>query len=202
MIYTVSEVSEITKLSKVSIYSRFKLKTIEPYLTKKQGTAYITEEGLKIILDDLKENIESPLNHLNEKASQDQDTINENKEKLSFKDTVLNQNKEKLSFKSEYISTLKDQLQVKDTQISEISLQLKVKDIQIQDLNNRLSQEQKLHENTQVLFKQQQPQEQLLLEAHFQDLDTKLEEVRGNMKQRKENQEHKSFFSKIFKGND
>ena len=171
MIYNVSEVSEITKLSKVSIYSRFKLKKFESYLTKKQGVVYITEEGLKIIIGDLNENKE-PINYLKEEAF---DSIKENKEELSFK--------------TDYINTLKDQLKIKDTQILE-------KDLQIHEINNRLSQEQDLHKNTQILFKQQQPQQILQLEAHFEELDNKLIEIKDKMQ--KKEKDHKGIFKKIF----
>jgi hypothetical protein len=68
---------------------------------------------------------------------------------------------------------------------------------QIKELNKKLTAEQELHKNTQILFKEQQPQEQLLLEEHFEDLDNKLEEVKKNMSERKE-QQNKGFFSKIF----
>ena len=178
MSYNVSEVSEITKLSKVSIYSRFKLKKFEPYLTKKQGVVYITEEGLKIIVGDLKENKE-PINYLKEEAY---DSIKGNKEELSFK--------------TDYINTLKDQLKIKDTQILEKDLQLKEKDLQIHEINNRLSQEQDLHKNTQILFKQQQPQQILQLEAHFEELDNKLIEIKDKMQ--KKEKDHKGIFKKIF----
>lgn len=171
MIYNVSEVSEITKLSKVSIYSRFKLKKFEPYLTKKQGVVYITEEGLKIIVGDLKE-YKEPINYLKEEAY---DSVKENKEDLSFK--------------TDYINTLKDQLKIKDTQILE-------KDLQIHEINNRLSQEQDLHKNTQILFKQQQPQQILQLEAHFEELDNKLIEIKDKMQ--KKEKDHKGIFKKIF----
>jgi len=69
--------------------------------------------------------------------------------------------------------------------------QLKEKDIQIHDLH-------KLIENNQVLLKDKPQQNVLLLEEHFQDLDTKLEEVKNNMIERKE-QQSKGFFSKMFK---
>jgi len=87
---------------------------------------------------------------------------------------------------------LKEQLKEKDLQISE-------KDKQISNFDERMRAEQDLHKNTQILFKQQQqPPDIKQLEEHFQDLDTKLEEVKGNMLERKE-QQQKGFFSKIFK---
>lgn len=53
----------------------------------------------------------------------------------------------------------------------------------------------------QILQLRQQPQQEIeALEAHFQDLDTKLEEVKENMIHRKEHQEQsKGFLSRFFK---
>ena len=54
-----------------------------------------------------------------------------------------------------------------------------------------------LHKNTQILFKQQQPQQILQLEAHFEELDNKLIEIKDKMQ--KKDQDHKGLFKKIFK---
>lgn len=77
--------------------------------------------------------------------------------------------------------------------------QLKTKDQQIQELNNRLAQEQDNLKNMQVLYLKQQPQDIKVLEEHFQDIDNKLIDIKGQMQERKEEQESKGLFKKLFK---
>jgi chromosome segregation ATPase len=80
--------------------------------------------------------------------------------------------------------------------------QLAEKDNQMNEKDTQIASLIKLSENFQVLQKDK-PQENILqLEAHFEELDTKLEEVKTKMSDRKEQQEHKSFFSKMFKSSD
>ena len=69
--------------------------------------------------------------------------------------------------------------------------QLKNKDKQIDELH-------KLIENNQILLKQQQDKElkQLQLEEHFQEVDERLNEIRGKMELKKE--ENKGFLKRIF----
>lgn len=95
----------------------------------------------------------------------------------------------------DYTATDTEDLNLKDDYIATLKDQLKVKDSQIHDLH-------KLIENNQVLLKEKPKQDIFLLEEHFNDLDVKLEEVRNKMSDRKEQQKQRSFFSKIFKGND
>ena len=54
MFYTVSEVADLTNLSKVSIYNKLKLSEMKKHITKKQGVTYIDDEGLKKIKEDLR----------------------------------------------------------------------------------------------------------------------------------------------------
>lgn len=172
MIYTVSEISDLTKLSKVSIYKRLKLKEFEPHIQKMQGVTYLTEEGLKLIKNDLKINIDG-LNELNNKEIE-QDPIAE--------DTRYT---EDLTINKELINALLEQL--------------KGKDKQIQELNNRLAAEQELHKNTQVLLGRQQ--EPRLLEEHFKELDLKLISIKEQMEQRKEHaaEQKKGLLKRLFK---
>jgi hypothetical protein len=53
------------------------------------------------------------------------------------------------------------------------------------------------HRNTQVLFKQQIPQDVKSLEAHQREFDMKLTEIRDNMEKRK-NEQKDSILKKIF----
>ena len=170
MLYTIAKIADITKLSKVTIYKHLKLKDMEQYKSKKRGVTYVSEEGFSLI----KVRLSAYINDSN--SAENNSTAN------SFN--------EETAMDKETLSTNELALKV-------LINQLKIKDIQIQELNNRLSQEQDLHKNTQILFKQQQPQQILKLEAHFEELDNKLIEIKDKMK--KKDQDHKGIFKKIFK---
>jgi len=170
MLYTIAKIADITKLSKVTIYKHLKLKDMEQYKSKKRGVTYVSEEGFSLI----KVRLSAYINDSN--SDENNSTAN------SFN--------EETAMDKETLSTNELALKV-------LINQLKIKDIQIQELNNRLSQEQDLHKNTQILFKQQQPQQILKLEAHFEELDNKLIEIKDKMK--KKDQDHKGIFKKIFK---
>ena len=160
MIYTVAEVSEQLKISKVSIYNKLKTKAFKNITVKKQGKTYINDIGFNLIKNDLTAYIEN-VNDF--KKIEESNTLDEDIEPLE-------------DLKNDYINFLKEQ---------------------IKELNKKLTAEQELHRNTQILFKEQQPQDQVLLEAHFEDLDSKLSEVKKNMEERKK-QQNKGFFG-IFK---
>lgn len=176
MLYTIAEIADITKLSKVTIYKHLKLKDMEQYKSRKKGVTYISEEGFSLIKDRLSA-------YINNSGSTKSNNSSNSPSEETATDT------EDLSVNEVVIKTLINQLKVKDLQLSE-------KDIQIRDLNNRLSQEQDLHKNTQILFKQQQPQQILQLEAHFEELDNKLIEIKDKMQ--KKEKDHKGIFKKIF----
>jgi lipopolysaccharide export LptBFGC system permease protein LptF len=177
MLYTIAEISNITKLSKVTIYKHLKLKDMEKYKSKKKGVTYISEEGFSLI----KNRLSAYINDLDNTESNNSNYSPSNE---------MAMDKETLNTKDIALKALINQLKVKDLQLSK-------KNIQIQDLNNRLSQEQDLHKNTQILFKQQQPQQILQLEEHFEELDNKLIEIKDKML--KKDQGHKGLLQKIFK---
>lgn len=178
MLYSVMEVSESIGLSKQSIYKKLKAKELQDNITKKQGVTYINEVGFNLIRDGLKANIEG-LNCLN------------NEEIDSIIDGDTTDDTETFNVNLDLLNLLKDQLCQKD-------LQLKTKDIQLDEKDNQIHDLHKLIENSQVLLKDKPKRDILQLEEHFQELENKLEDVRENMSQRKEEQ-HKSLFSKIFK---
>ena len=90
--------------------------------------------------------------------------------------------------------TITEDYNIKDDFINTLKDQLKDQSVIIHELNERLRQEQELNKNNQVL-QLRQPQDIKALEAHFQHLDTKLEEVKDNIQQRKNSQEvAKGFF--------
>ena len=176
MLYTIAKIAEITKLSKVTIYKQLKLKDMDQYKSKKRGVTYISEDGFSVI----KVRLSAYINDLN--SAENNSTSN-----LFNEETAIDT--EELSTNELALKALIQQLKIKDLQLSE-------KDIQIRELNNRLSQEQDLHKNTQILFKQQQPQQILQLEAHFEELDNKLIEIKDKMQ--KKEKDHKGIFKKIF----
>lgn len=171
MVYSVAKVSELVNLSKASIYNKLKLKEFENYITKKQGITYISEDGLKLIQSDL--NYYKGNETANEEIATDTDFINTLKENINY---------------------LKEQAKQKDLQFNN---QLKEKDRQLQNYSERLNEAHKLIENNQILLKEKPKQEILLLEEHFQDLDSKFMGIKQDIQARKEPQ--KGFLSKIFK---
>lgn len=158
MLYTVSEISDLIGLSKVSIYNKLKLKELQEHISKNQGITYVDEVGFNLIKEGLKLK-EDDLNVLNEE---------DQKEGSKADDERL------LTINIELIKTLNDQLKEKDIQISK-------KDIQISELH-------KLIENTQILLKQQQDKElkQLQLEEHFKEIDNRLVDLRSKMEDKKD----------------
>lgn len=175
MLYDVEKISELTHISKVTIYKKFKINSIKDCIVRKQGKAYVDEVGFNLIKQSLNLNCE----------------LNDN-EVATDKIPTTTDIEDILKVKNDLINSLNDQTEFLRDQIKE-------KDIQMHELNSRLNQEQDLHKNTQILFKQQPQQNILALEAHFQDLDTKLEEVKGNMLHRKEQQVHsKGFLNNLF----
>ena len=183
MLYNVIEISESIGLSKQSIYLKLKLKNIQEHVIKKQGVTYVDEVGFKLIQDSKKVDTETlkDLNSVDKK-----NILNE----YIVKDTEV------LNLDKKLFDLLNNQLKVKDLQLNENTLQFKEKDIQIHELNERLKQEQDLNKNNQVL--QLRPQQDIKqLEEHFQDLDTKLMEIKEQMNVKEQPQE--GFFKKIFK---
>ena len=178
MTYTVAEISQELNISKVSIYNRLKKKEFKGLTTKRQGITYINEKGFNLI----KVDINPPEEIVND--VKDKETYNTVNEEIAT-DT------ESLNIDKELFKLLKDQL-------NQNSIQMQTKDKQIEELNERMKQLIELNKNSQILLKDKPQQDILLLETHFQELDTKLQEVKENMIERKE-QHQKGFFSKIFK---
>lgn len=178
MLRSVAEVSVLTGLSKVSIYNKIKLKEMEQYVVKNKGITYVSEEGITLIKEGLNLK-EDTLNSLNNNLKEEQDEIDisiDNKESEDFKLELKGLNKD-------YLNTLKSENEVLRKQLNE-------KDKQIAELH-------KLIENSQVLLKEEQKKtdKQLYLEEHFEEVDSKLQDLKDKMEQRRNDK--KSFF-KIF----
>lgn len=189
MIYTVAEVSEIVNLSKASIYTKLKQKELQEHITKKQGVTYLDEIALKLIQDSLKDFINDDINNF-------KDDIN------ALKHNPLN---DEVATDIEYINSLKADINYLKVENERLWEELKDKNLQISEWNKRLSDEQNLHKNSQILIKNQQDNqnnsEVLALEKHFRDFDKRLIDIRDHMQQRKnENTKNtKNIFQKIFK---
>lgn len=187
MLISVAELSNLIGLSKVSIYSKLKLKELEPYILKSKGITYITEEGVTLIkgffnLNDddlnLKDDILNPLNNVSESISDKISENIENKEIQEIKYQLKELSVDYLNSLKQEIETLKSQLVEKDKQIDELH---------------------KLIENNQILLKQEQDKEikKLQLEEHFNEVDEKLMEIREKMEYKKK---PKKRIFKIFSG--
>jgi hypothetical protein len=122
MLYTISEVSDLINLSKVSIYKKLKLKELQGHIVKKQGVTYVDDIGFNLIKSSLKLNDEVKTGLNND------DNKNDLKQEIATDKTDL-------------ISYLKEQLIVKDNQIAELMQRLAaeqelVKNMQVLQLNN------------------------------------------------------------------
>ena len=168
MLRSVSEISVLTGLSKVSIYNKLKLKEMKDYIIKNKGVTYVSEEGYALILDKFNLKKEA-LNNLKNDTKNIKDEIAldiENKDieefKLEFK-----------KLKQDYINSLK-------LEIENLKVQLDKKDNQINELMG-------LNKNNQILLKQQQDKEinQIQLEEHFKEVDEKLGDLKSKIENRK-----------------
>jgi len=162
MLYDVEKISELTSLSKVTIYKKFKLKDLQQYIVKKQGKAYVDEEGFNLI----KQNLNST------------DSLNK---ELNFKDIETDKNPGTATDKEDLIKVKNDLISSLNEQVTFLREQLSVKDKQLESKD-------KLLENMQVLVKNSQSKQQMdtpMLEAHFMDLDEKLANIKIEMEQRK-----------------
>ncbi|MBW4864120.1 MAG: hypothetical protein KZY57_14945 [Paeniclostridium sp.] len=184
MLRSVSEISVLTGLSKVSIYNKIKLKEFKKFIFKTKGITYVSEEGVTLIYEyfNLKE---STLNTLN------------NEQEFTNKELALDiENKEIKEFKSELKDLKVNYIDILKSEIGNLRNQLDKKDKQIQELIN-------LNKNNQVLLKQQQDKEinQLKLEDHFKEVDEKLLDLKNKMElKRKKEKSIFNFFKKVSRG--
>ena len=176
---SVSEIADLTGLSKVSIYNKLKLKEIEPFIVKNKGITYVGDEGVALIKEGLNLK-EEGLNSLNESFKEEESEV-----ALDIENTQFN------SFKEEFKDLNKDYINSLKLEIQNLKDQLEKKDSQIEELIN-------LNKNNQILLKQQQDKEinQKLLEDHFQEVDEKLMDLRESMEEKKKSNKKFGFFSK------
>lgn len=167
--YSVEEVADKLRVSKVTVYS--KLKKYNDMVVLKQGKKYVTEDLLRLIKRDLKvKEIEK-------------ESIKDDEDRECIDDEIATDREDLINLNKDLINTLIEQLKIKDKQLEE-------KDKQINELH-------KLIENSQVLLKKKDDDDPLMLEERFNSLESKLEEVKMNMSKRKDDK--KSFFDRIRK---
>jgi hypothetical protein len=131
--YDVGEIASILNVSKVTVYSKLKLKEVRPFIVKKEGKTYVLEEGFNLIKQNLKSNISL---NLEEEATAEQEAATTTTEELN-------------NLKDNLIETLKQQ-------VEHLKEQLSIKD-------NQLASKDKLLENMQVLLKQDKDQNDIIL---------------------------------------
>ncbi len=174
MIYSVTKVAKLIGVSRVTIYKKLKQLNMSTHMIKKSNITYIDDIGLQMIKDDIIDLTEEQADTTSNTATEPQETV---------------------------VSDSIGCINILTAQNKKLWKMIEEKDNQINDYSERLKQSLELNRNSQVLLKDKPHEDILLLEEHFQNLDTKLEEVKENMQQRKDH-EKKSLFSKIFKGKD
>jgi len=191
MLYTVQQAAIQLNVSRATVYTKIKLELFKNKIVTQQGQVMLTEELISLIHDSLRNkhnlntnfHIDTPLGIYNDAV-----TIENAVDSIPDEDIV--------QLNKDLTNTLINQLKQKDDQLNQKDKQIEAKDNQIDEKDNQIHDLHKLIENSQVLLKEKPKQDLLQLEEHFNSLDNKLEEVKENMKQRKEQQ--KSIFS-IFK---
>ena len=174
MLNSINDVSISLGLSKMTVYRKLKVKELKSHIIVKQGIQYLDDKGLTLLTKMLNPSCNNVNADVKPNVTDDTPNI-------------------EVAIDSEcYISSLKSEIKFLKSEMQE-------KNLQINNLNNRLSCEQELHKNTQVLqLKQQKPQQDIkLLEEHFQDLDTKLMDIKEHIQEKKD-QKHRGIFKKIF----
>ncbi len=151
MQYTVAEVAEIINLSRVSVYNKLKQDTLKPFIDKKQGVTYISEEGLKLIKDGLTTSV----NKFNEEEQEQQENI----EDEPFK--------EDLTLTLDYVNYLKAENERLWAEL--------------QEKNNQINNLSRLVENGQVLLKDKPQQDVGLLQERCDQTNEKIAQVKERM---------------------
>lgn len=170
MFYTVAEIAVLTGLSKVSIYNKLKLKELKPFIVKKKGITYLTEDGLKLINEGL--------NAFTDEIKIDMEEPSGEAENGDFTESI--------DIKDDYINYLKAENERLWAEMEE--------------KNNQIEKLSQLVENGQVLLREQPKQDIQLLQEHFNQTDEKIIQVRERMQSKQEDYQvdHKGFWSKLF----
>lgn len=176
MYYTIAEVAEKVGISKSAVYKKIKTNELKPYISKKQGVTFISENGLKLI--------QSGIN----------DFVNECKEvEPEPQETAENKDFEPENKEVENVETDSKYLKHLENEVERLWAELQERNKQIEKLSQ-------LVENGQVLLRERPQQDIQLLQEHCQQTDEKILQVREKMqtKNAEHETEHKSFWSKLF----
>ena len=174
--YSVSEIAKLCKVSTVAVYKKIKkLENIDRFVVKDNNKIMILDEGYQLIKNSLQ---------VNKPGSDDEVAVSIEANKKN------EENKESLN---NLIEFFKEQINVKDAQIAE-------KDSQIKSLHELIEKSNKLTENTQILFKEEQRRNNIKLidekslEEHQKKIDQKLDDIREKMDSRAVNKTKKKNF--------
>src|SRR5660398_35140 len=177
MLYDVGQIAKLAKVSRVTIYRKLKLNEVKPFIITKQGKSYVDEQGYHVITQLL--NVTTSETDTLSHDETDQE-ISVDKQEILHETSSNNSVITELKSEIEFLQNLLDNHASKN-EIEFLHEQLREKDRQ-------LISKDKLMENMQILQLRQTPQDIKQLEDHFEDLDTKLQEVKENMIERKEQQ--------------
>lgn len=176
MYYTIAKVAEKVGISKSAVYKKIKTNELKPYISKKQGVTFISENGLKLI--------QSGINDFVNECKEVEPELQEIAENKDFKSE--NKAVENIETDSRYLKHL-------ENEVDRLWAELEEK-------NNQISKLSRLVENGQVLLREQPKQNIELLQEHFDELDGKIIEIRERMHLKQANHEadHQSFWNKLF----
>ena len=156
--YDINEVSELTGVSKVTIYKKIKkIKELEPFIIKKDDKTYILEDGLKLIKEHLT---------VNNKVNYDVES------EVAIEGISMD-----LTINKELINLLTEQLKEKDTQLKEKDKQISELHKLIENSQILLKEEQK--KSDKQLYLEEHFQE---VDDRLQDLREKMEQRKNDKK--------------------
>lgn len=159
--YDINKVSELTGVSKVTIYKKIKkLKELEPFIVHKDDKTYVLEDGLKLIKEHL--------------------TVNKNVNSEVESEIAIEGIPMDLTINKELINLLTDQLKEKDTQLKEKDKQIAELHKLIENSQILLKEEQK--KNDQQLYLADHFEE---VDNKLHDLREKMEQRRNDKNEKK-----------------
>jgi transposase len=147
--YSISEVSKQLNVSKVTIYKKInKINELKQHVKQLKDGICIAEEGIEVIKKSLQEN--QAMKHLQPELKGEPTSEETTVELTVYKQLIEIMEKQVLELKEDR---------------QRLYEQLGIKDKQLESLTDALSTAQRLNENSQVLLRQEQEKNQLLLEA-------------------------------------
>ena len=156
--YDINEVSELTGVSKVTVYKKIKkVKELEPFIVRKDDKIYVLEDGLKLIKGLLTVN-----NKVNYEVNSE----------VAITDISM-----ELTINKELINLLTEQLKEKDTQLKEKDKQIAELHKLIENSQILLKEEQK--KSDKQLYLEEHFQE---VDNRLQDLREKMEQRKSDKK--------------------